>query len=111
MEGNTVRQSSSGFRAGRQYLSIAELVARALQPLAVRMANRRIVTEIDIPADLQVMAEPGPLTEALRQLIDQSIRRLPRGGQITITALENDRQTLIEIADDGPDVLPQRSAA
>lgn len=82
---------------------VRQVVARALQPLTVRMANRRIVVDLDVPSDLEVVADAGQLATAIGQLVENAIHRMPTGGEITITALENDWNTLIEVADEGPE--------
>jgi signal transduction histidine kinase len=91
-----------------ELLTVVDVVSDALRPLAVRMANRRIVVDRQIPSNLQIWSDRQLLLETLRRLVQHAMERMPTGGEITITALENDWQTLIEVADEGPGVTERQ---
>ena len=80
---------------------LRELVADVLQPLASRLDEQRIQTEIDIPSSLSITAERELLRRAVRNLILNAVDAMPEGGLLVATSAVGPGAVELEIADTG----------
>jgi two-component system, OmpR family, sensor histidine kinase CpxA len=84
-----------------------------LRPVPVRETAEKAVRReaapplrvaLEIPADLQVMAEPELLARALANLLRNAVRYAGEAGPVTLSARRGDGGVLITVADSGPGV-------
>jgi len=78
-------------------LEIAEKAVHREAPAPLRVA-------LEIPADLQVMADPELLARALANLLRNAVRYAGEAGPITVSAQRNGKGVMITVADSGPGV-------
>ena len=96
--------------------SLAILVESVTAPLLIEH-TAPICLEIDIDMSLEVPADPGRTVELLKTLVGQSLAEMPKGGDLSITAVETSHGVELELADTGCDIqdratrLPLAAAA
>jgi two-component system sensor histidine kinase KdpD len=85
--------------------AIDDLVALALRGSESRLAQRRIV--LDLQPDLPLISvEPTLIVQILSNLLENAAKYTPPGTTITICAAARDDSILISVADDGPGFPP-----
>jgi len=100
-------------RSKMETFSLAELVAAvvlATKPLwkAHKEADSTAITvSQEVPKDLQVTAAKSQLSEALMNLVLNSIHALSAGGKITIRAAVQEEQFSLEVQDNGAGMSPE----
>lgn len=62
---------------------------------------KRIVLVNKVPAEIEVFADPSMLNTLLRNLVSNAVKFTPDGGQITVSAEENENDTIISVRDSG----------
>ena len=90
-----------------QDVNAREAVLDALAALEAKAERREITlkTEIEVPAQLTLVADRALLSQALRSMIDNAIRLSPRGGSVELrAAIDIDGQFNVWIRDKGPPV-------
>ena len=86
-------------------LNLCDFVRRVLEPFAEQISAQSISLCIDVPANLQ-FAMDGPLfKQALKCLCEEAVRNMPDGGELVITAVEQDQGIELEVADSRSDHL------
>jgi len=91
----------------RQSLSIREAVAQAAEKLEPRTEAKNHRVSFDIPRDIKISADPEGLQQVLINLLDNAIKYTPEGGQIRVSARQNDGMVNISVEDTGIGI-PQR---
>jgi signal transduction histidine kinase len=80
-------------------------VRRAVDLIREIVDENRIAVAIDVPPDLNVMAEPDRLVQIFANLLRNAAQAVPAGGAIGIRARpEGDGGVSLEVWDDGPGV-------
>jgi len=92
--------------SGRLRLQLADLLLRdyvdeAVNSLRPKLDERRHVVTIEVPADLQVYADPQRLVQVLNNLISNANKYTPDGGQLTIRAWPTGALVRVEVTDTG----------
>ena len=91
----------------RDWQSIEELVGSALAALEPALEGRTL--DVDIPADLPLVACDGALIErVLFNLVENATKYTPTGSPIRIGATQADAEISIAIEDRGPGLPPGR---
>ena len=91
----------------RQSLDLTLLVRRVIdemQPLAA--AQDTILSLVERSSTVPVEADPVQLTVALRSLCQNALEALGHRGRIEIAVAMEGGEARIEVADDGPGILP-----
>jgi two-component system, OmpR family, phosphate regulon sensor histidine kinase PhoR len=99
-------QAQSGAPVRLEFVELQPL----LETLTASMnpaARVTIVTEC--PASLAALAERDLVHEALAALVENAVK-FTRNGQVRLTAWDGDGTVTIEVADDGPGILPEQRA-
>jgi two-component system sensor histidine kinase HydH len=81
-----------------------ELVREVCQSLAPQLDAQRIVTEVDVPLGLKLLADRDMVRRALLNLFLNALDAMPNGGELVITGVRTPEGIDIEIADSGPGV-------
>jgi signal transduction histidine kinase len=101
----------SQVEAGALRIQKEPVQLRRLVREAVEQAQRRTNTHwfvVDLPAELpQVWADPRRIRQVLNNLLENSIRYSPQGGQITVTCEVEGANVLISVADQGQGIPPE----
>ncbi|MDX1962543.1 MAG: ATP-binding protein [Pirellulales bacterium] len=82
--------------------AVLPLIDATLDSLAPQFAAQRVVCHRDLGVDRLLWADPDLLRRALLNLALNALDVLPRGGEITVTAVSTSRGWELEIADNGP---------
>jgi len=94
-------------------------VEPALQPLSpivaaaveqVRLAEERsdVAFEIDVPGQLDVIADAQRIVQLLTNLLGNALRFSPTRGTVSIRARRGDNEVVIAVRDQGPGIAPER---
>jgi two-component system, sensor histidine kinase and response regulator len=76
-----------------------------IKPQAV---HKGVNIEIDIPDDFLVFSDPNLIAAVLRNLVSNAVKFTARDGVVLISAEESDTKRLIQIADSGQGIAPER---
>ncbi|HEY0611400.1 MAG TPA: HAMP domain-containing sensor histidine kinase [Chitinophaga sp.] len=101
----------SGFVYAPEPCSPARLLPEAIESLEDFINEKGVEIKINIPEELQVMAEREMLQFVHRNFIHNAVKFSPRGGVIDITAAVTGSLVTVTVTDQGPgipeDILPQ----
>lgn len=70
----------------------------------------RVVTEVEIPAGLSAIADPGPLSQVVINLLLNAAQAMKGQGRIRIDARRDGERVALSIEDDGPGLTPEARA-
>ncbi|MCW2716241.1 ATP-binding protein [Pseudonocardia sp.] len=88
-------------------LSVPQLLDVAARGAGARAAERGVVVSVQGPDELDVVADPDRLRQAVDNLLDNATRYATPGGTVSITAITPvPGRFSLEIADDGPGFPP-----
>ena len=92
-------------RSGFVALDVVDLAATAVEFYAPAAELKNIRLELDAAASLEVSGDPVLLAQALSNLIDNSLKYAPEGGNIKVALRRrSDGAVEIAVADDGPGI-------
>jgi len=83
-----------------QPVPLAELVGRVVN----REAAAPDQVQIQVPGDLQALAEPDLLARAVANLIRNALRYAGGAGPVVVSAIAQDKGVVLTVADSGPGV-------
>lgn len=86
---------------------LADLVCTAAERLLNAAETQSVSIVIEIPLDLEVMAERGRLERVFFNLISNSLEAIPGSGWIRITAGRQNQDLLTKVLDSGPGIADQ----
>jgi len=93
------------------YISLAQVVPWALQPVAVLAQARQVDFRVLVPSSLpKVHADPELLGEAVFQMAHNAVKFNMPGGQAQVRAFEYEGWVVIKVADTGVGLTPERLA-
>jgi two-component system sensor histidine kinase CpxA len=84
-----------------------------LQPVPLAALTQRVVAreaggsdqiQVQVPEDLQVLADPDLLARALANLLRNALRYAGQGGAILVTAHRDGQRVTLSVSDSGPGV-------
>jgi len=90
---------------------VADALEQAAEPFAARYAERRLCLEKQIPRGLMVLADVDRLSQAFRNLLENSARYTDAGGRVRVAARREGGRIAIDFEDSAPgvpgDALPR----
>ncbi len=93
------------------YISLDQVIPAAVQPAAVLAQARQVDFRVFVPADLpKVHADPELLGEAAFQMAHNAVKFNLPGGQARVRVFESEGWVVIEVADTGVGLTPERLA-
>lgn len=95
------------FKIEPQSLKLSEIYDHIIENLKFTALSKNISIENTIPNELYVFADCNMLKIILRNLISNAIKFTNRGGEIKITAEQNDFNVTITVSDNGIGVKPE----
>lgn len=106
------RLDAGRLRLARRRVPVADVVARALEPLAPLAAERKQTLDRVVPEDLPAPEwDPDRVALALAHLAANAIRFAPEGGRVTVRAAREGDALRMAVSDDGPGLPAERAAA
>jgi signal transduction histidine kinase len=82
-------------------VSVAALVKQVVEGLDRKFASARIAVRTDVTFDGPVIMDERRMLRALRNLADNAIKAMPRGGTFTLSASSRGELVDIRVADSG----------
>jgi len=93
------------------YISLNEVIPEAVHPAEALAQTREIALQVSVPSDLpNVYADPELLGEAVFQMAHNAVKFNLPGGQAKVRAFESGGWVVIEVADTGVGLTPERLA-
>jgi signal transduction histidine kinase len=84
--------------------NLSEIVSGAVDSLA-RLAEMQNVTfAVDVPPNVQVMADHDRLTRVFLNLMNNALEAMPAGGQIAVTTSVEGAAVVVHVRDSGPGI-------
>ena len=95
----------------RTIVSLSQVIPWAVQPAAALAQARDVEFQVDVPPYLaRVYADPELLGEAVFQMSHNAVKFNLPGGRVQVRASESDGRIVIEVADTGVGLTPERMA-
>ena len=85
----------------KEPVAIGQLVRHALQPFLISMELHEVALEVEIPEEATIQGDISWLSEALQNLIKNSLESAGHGGKLTITCIDNPLHTELCLHDSG----------
>ena len=85
----------------RERVSIASVVARAVELASPLLEQRSHVLSVDAPEDLAVEGDPTRLAQVVANLLTNAARYTPARGYIEVTARKDDGHVVLRVRDNG----------
>ena len=83
---------------------VADVLEQAIEPFAARFAERRLSMQTQFAPGLKVTADADRLSQAFRNLLENSARYTDPGGTVRVTARRNGAGVKIDFEDSAPGV-------
>ena len=105
--------SASRFSSGespptRERLQLADAVSAVAKEMEALLAGGSAM-RIDVPSDLEIVADPEAVRTALRNLLHNALRASPGGAQVSVTASAGNGVVRLQIADKGIGFAPDEA--
>jgi signal transduction histidine kinase len=85
---------------------LPRMVEAVVSDVARQTAKHRIL--VDFPRDFPIVdADPGRITQVLRNLLDNAVKYSPQGGVIVVRGQVGETQVVVSIADQGVGIAPE----
>ncbi len=102
---DVVRLDSGLARPRRELVTCAEIVEAAVARFGDALAGHSLF--VDLPrAEIRVEVDPGQLTEALGQGLENAARYSPAGSEIRVSAAAEEPSVFLRVADRGSGIPP-----
>jgi two-component system OmpR family sensor kinase len=93
-----------GGMTGAPVTSLDQCTKEVVADLLPRAADRGVDLGFEIVEPLFVRAEPAMLAVMVRNLIDNAIRHIPKGGRVDIGVYREETQAIFQVEDNGPGI-------
>ncbi len=100
------RIEAGRLRLDLRSISVQELVDSALQRLKARLAQHRVVVEVD-PSLPPVLVDPEKMEQVLLNILDNAVKYSPPGTTIRVRATMRGQRVALLIEDEGPGIPVQ----
>jgi signal transduction histidine kinase len=80
---------------------LSEIVQGAIEPVANTAETQNVAVDIDVPADIQVLADHDRLGRVFLNLIDNALDAMPQGGALRINCSLEANSVVVHIEDTG----------
>ncbi len=90
--------------------ALAPVVTRMLESLALKVADRELHIQVDVPGALRVQVDIKALEQVLQNLLDNAAKYTPEQGHINVLAIPHGEQVRLTVSNDGPPISPHQQA-
>jgi signal transduction histidine kinase len=101
-----MRRARAGARETGYVANVSALVQQIVTAMQRLHGARSLSFVVDIPSDTTVNCDEGDLAEMLSNLLDNACKWAR--ARVAVTAQASAAGTMIEIADDGPGIAPDK---
>jgi heavy metal sensor kinase len=91
----------------RASADVCEIVRRVVAPYEAVAADRGLALEVSADGPLAALVDDTWLGRAVANLVDNACKYTPAGGKVRVEARRADGRVRIEVADNGPGLLPE----
>ena len=91
-------------------VDVSDAVSRAVEAVNEKALSRRQNIEVSVYHGQEVLADAKALEQVLLNLLENSIKYTPEGGNIAVRAEERADEVRIEVQDDGPGIKADHRA-
>ncbi len=88
-------------------VSLGEILHDAFNVMATQIEQKKLEVVNEVPDNLRVLADPEQTRRVITNVIHNSLKFTPPGGQIRFSATCADHMATIRIQDTGPGIPPQ----
>jgi PAS domain S-box-containing protein len=99
---NIARISAGEFELRRQPIDLAQLVRDEVEALQPDATTAGLSLDLIAEGPLAVMGDADRLTQVIANLVSNSIKFTPAGGQIRVSLSVAQREALVRVEDNGP---------
>jgi two-component system phosphate regulon sensor histidine kinase PhoR len=90
---------------------LAEITTEVVSNFELQVAEKEISLQTDLPEGLFCVAgNPLRLSQVVSNLISNAVKYTPKGGQIAIRIHQQEDQIHLQVADNGPGILPDEQS-
>jgi signal transduction histidine kinase len=86
---------------------VAELVRVATRLVGSGPEFKDVTLSADVPPDVVAVADPGPLSQVLINLLINAAQAIGGAGHVEVVARQDDGRVTIDVLDSGPGVPPE----
>ena len=101
------RIESGRYPIQTQRVSVAELVATALESVQAIVDARGTQVVVAVARELRVRADPKAMTHVLINLLENAAKYTAPAGRVTVEAVAEGAGVRVEVRDDGPGIPPE----
>jgi two-component system phosphate regulon sensor histidine kinase PhoR len=83
---------------------LAVMVAASVEQLQALAESKEQKIWLDVPEDIQVLADDLQIQRALKNIVHNAIKFSPEGGKIRVSCTVNAEEAIIAVTDDGPGI-------
>jgi len=95
-------------RLNRQWVAPGELVSLAAAAFGHQAEQQRLTLDVQSDPDVPLLhADPDRVLQVLSNLLSNALRHTPEGGQISLSARQQDGEICLAVADTGPGIAPE----
>jgi heavy metal sensor kinase len=98
------RGESGEIRMQRERFNAATMLTELVETFSLVASGKSVALELDVPADLAVMADRTWLERAIFNLIDNAIKFTPAGGRVNVSGRTENGSVVLEVIDTGPGI-------
>jgi two-component system sensor histidine kinase KdpD len=103
---NVVRLESGTARPSRERVSCGAIAEAAVARFGSALDRHALVVDVEAP-DLDVLADPAQMTEAVGMGLENAGRYSPPGSEVRFTVSREGEHALFRVSDAGPGIAPQ----
>jgi signal transduction histidine kinase len=103
---DTAKLEEGRLTLDRAPLSTGELLRKVRQQLAPMARDKRVEVRVEAPLDLGVRGDPRLFSRVIENLLSNSIRHTPAGGQILLAAARDGGACRLSVHNNGASIDP-----
>lgn len=101
------RIETGAIRLEMERVALARLAEEVGEAALSRRAHDGIEVVVDVPADLEVVADGRRLQQVFQNLVDNAVKFSPEGGRVLVRAFATEHAVVAQVRDEGPGIPPE----
>ncbi len=91
----------------RQLVALRPMLERLMQALSPYFKEAGITAQLKVVGDPRTLLDPARIEQVLRNLIQNAIQAMPRGGRLIVRAGEAENKVYLQVQDTGEGIPPE----